>query len=348
MDAVLNAAGPPPSIPPRDGVPIELWPGIFWLRLPLPYRLNHVNVYLVEDGGGWALIDAGLGNAATEQIWQRLFSAAPGWRITRVIATHFHPDHVGMAGWIAQRFAVPLYMSQSEYLMALSIHLDPAALEAAHFVDFYLDHGLDPEETQQIVTKGHSYLRIVRSLPPTFRRLCAGDELLIGRRSFKVLTGGGHAPEQVLLYCRSEKLLFAADQVLNRISPNVSVWPVDPDGNPLGLYLRSLGDIAAELPGDVLVLPGHDVPFNSLHRRIAELTAHHEGRCALILDACLDAPRSAAELVPFVFRRKFGPHEMSFAFGEVLAHVNHLLACGRLERVGPAAGRAIRYRTARR
>jgi glyoxylase-like metal-dependent hydrolase (beta-lactamase superfamily II) len=337
-----------PSSPPQDGVPVEVWPGILWVRLPLPYRLNHVNVYLVEDDDGWALIDTGLGNAATEQAWKRLFSTVLDRPITRVIATHFHPDHVGMAGWITQRFRVPLYMSQTEYLMALNLHLDPGALEAEHYVNFYLEHGLDPDETQRIVTRGHSYLRIVRPLPLTFRRLCAGDELRIGRRSFKVLTGGGHAPEQVFLYCQNEDLFLSADQVLSRISPNVSVWPIDPDGDPLGLYLRSLDSIAATVPDDVLVLPGHEMPFYNLHDRIAELTAHHELRCGLILDACHKSSKSAAELVPFIFKGNFGPHEMGFAFSEVLSHVNYLLRRGRLETTGDAANcaterRPIRY-----
>ncbi len=329
----MTSIGDLPAIPPQYGVPIELWPGILWIRLPLPYRLNHVNVYLLEDVDGWALIDTGLGDATTQNTWERLFSAVLDRPITRVIVTHFHPDHVGMAGWISARFGVPLYMTQTEYLMTLSIHLDPGALEAEHYVNFYIDHGLDPDETQMIVTKGHSYLRTVRPLPLTFRRLCVGDELHIGRRDFKVLTGARHAPEQLLLYCQNEKLCISADQVLNRISPNVSVWPVDPDGDPLGLYLRSLKMIVATIPNDVLVLPGHDMPFRNLHGRIAELIKHHDLRCGLIVDACQEGPKSAAELVPFIFKGKFGPHEMGFAFSEVLSHVNYLLRCGRLEAV---------------
>lgn len=325
-----------PSTPPQDGVPVEIWPGILWLRLPLPYRLNHVNVYLVDDGDGWALIDTGLGDSRTEQAWDHLFSTVLDRPITRVIATHYHPDHVGMAGWITHRFGIPLYMSQTEYLMTLNVHLDPGALEAEHYVNFYLDHGLGPEETRRIVTRGHSYLRIVRPLPLTFRRLNDGDELRIGRRNFNVLTGGGHAPEQVFFHCRAEKLFISADQVLNRISPNVSVSPIDPDGNPLGLYLRSLDEIAASIPGDVLVLPGHDMPFHNLHGRIGELIAHHEIRCKLIVEACRKGPKSAAELVPAIFKGQFGPHEMGFAFSEVLSHVNYLLGCQRLKAIGPA------------
>ncbi len=320
-------------MPPLEGVPVEVWPGVLWVRLSLPYRLNHVNVYLIDDGNGWALIDTGLGDARTELVWDRLFTGALGRPISRIIVTHFHPDHVGMAGWIAKRFDVPVYMSETEYLMSANIHLDPAALEAEHYLNFYLNHGLDPEETRSLVTKGHSYLKIVHALPPTFRRVCAGDELSVGGRKLQVFTGGGHSPEQVFLYCEGEKILFSADQVLNRISPNVSVSAVDPDGDPLGLYLRSLAAIAATIPDDVLLLPGHDMPFHSLHDRVAELIAHHDLRCNLIVEACRTAPKTAAELVPCIFHREFGPHEMGFAFSEVLSHVNYLLRRNRLEAV---------------
>lgn len=303
---------------------------MLWVRLALPYRLNHVNVYLIDDGAGWALIDTGLGDAHTEQIWDRLFAGVIDRPLTRIIVTHFHPDHVGMAGWIAARFGVPVYMSQTEYLMTVNIHLDPGALEAEHYLNFYLNHGLGLEETRRLVTRGHSYLKTARALPPTFRRMCAGDELALGKRKFQVLTGGGHSPEQVLLYCSDERLLFSADQVLNRISPNVSVSAVDPDGDPLGYYLRSLAAIAAAVPNDVLVLPGHDMPFDNLHGRVAELIAHHELRCNLIVEACRTAPKTAAELVPAIFHRVFGPHEMGFAFSEVLSHINYLLRRKRL------------------
>jgi glyoxylase-like metal-dependent hydrolase (beta-lactamase superfamily II) len=318
---------------PQDGVPVEIWPGVLWIRLSLPYRLNHVNVYLIDDGNGWALIDTGLGDAKTEEVWKNLFTGVLDRALTRIIVTHYHPDHVGMAGWIAQHFNIPVYMSETEYLMSRNIQLDPGALEAEHYLNFYMNHGLDADEARRLVTQGHSYLKIVRALPPTFRRLCAGDELPIGKRKFLTLTGAGHSPEQVFLYCESEKIFLSADQVLNRISPNVSVSAVDPDGDPLGLYLRSLMAIAACIPDDVLVLPGHDMPFYKLHGRIAELIAHHDQRCDLIIKACRTSPKSVAELVPYIFHRNLGPHETGFAFSEVLAHVNYLQRRQQLESI---------------
>jgi len=315
----------PYPTPPQPGEPFEVAPGILWLRLPLPFQLDHVNVYLIEDTAGWTVLDTGIGNQRTRRVWEALLAGPlAGATLTQVISTHHHPDHVGLAGWLTEHFGLPLYMSQTDYLLSLNLHLNPGALDSEPFRQFYLRHGLDAETTTRVVTQGHNYLKMLTGLPPTFRRLIAGDRLRIGRREFEVLTGGGHAPEQLMLYCRPEKLFLAADQVLARISPNVSVWAVDPQGDPLAIYMRSLAALRAELPPDALVLPGHDVPFFGLHVRIGELEAHHERRCAAIADACRTTPRSAAEIVPVLFRRPLGPHEMSFAFSEVLAHVNFM------------------------
>ena len=171
---------------------------------------------------------------------------------------------------------------------------------------------------------------MVSALPPTFKRLVDGDVLTIGGRQFAVLTGNGHAPEQVMLYCAADNIFLAADQVLAKITPNISVWAVDPDGDPLGLYMRSLGELKARIPADALVLPGHQLPFYGLHTRSDELIAHHRLRCDAVADACRKEPRSAAELVPVLFSRELDPHQMSFAFSEVQAHVNYMVAKGQL------------------
>jgi len=317
--------------PPAPGEVIEAAPGILWARIPLPFRLDHINVYLLEDGAGWALLDTGIDNAATRAIWHAL-AAGPlaGRPLTRLIVTHFHPDHIGLAGWLCERYGLPLLTSQTSYLACANISLSPGALDAKPYRDFYLRHGLDAATTQRVATQGHGYLKMVSGLPPTFQRLVAGDTLAIGGRSFDVLTGNGHAPEQVMLYCAADNIFLAADQVLAKITPNISVWAVDPDGDPLGLYLRSLQELRQEIPSDALVLPGHQLPFHGLHRRSAELIAHHEMRCAAIAGACRTAPRSAAELVPVLFARELDPHQMSFAFSEVQAHVNYMLRRGEL------------------
>jgi glyoxylase-like metal-dependent hydrolase (beta-lactamase superfamily II) len=247
-----------------------------------------------------------------------------------LIVTHFHPDHIGLAGWLAERYGVPLLTSQTTYLSCVNISLSPGALDAKIYRDFYLRHGLDAETTAQVATRGHNYLRMVTGLPPTFRRLVAQDVLNIGGRVFEVLSGDGHAPEQLMLHCPAEKLFFAADQILAKITPNVSVWAMEPDGNPLDLYLRSLRSLQALLPPDTLVLPGHQLPFRQPQVRCAELIRHHEERCAAIASACHGVPRTTAEIVPFVFRRPLDPHQMSFAFSEVQAHVNYMVERGDL------------------
>ena len=200
--------------------------------------------------------------------------------MTRLIVTHFHPDHIGLAGWLCERYGLPLLTSQTSYLCCPNISLSPGALDAKPYRDFYLRHGLDAATTQRVATQGHGYLRMVSGLPPTFMRLVAGDTLKIGGRSFEVLTGNGHAPEQVMLYCAADNIFLAADQVLAKITPNISVWAVDPEGDPLGLYLRSLTELKQQIPADALVLPGHQLPFYGLHTRSNELIAHHEVRCA--------------------------------------------------------------------
>ncbi len=317
--------------PPKTGAVIEIAPGILWARIPLPFRLDHINVYLIDDGDGWAILDTGIGNDATRAVWDALASGPlAGRRFTRLIVTHFHPDHIGLAGWLCERFGLPLLTSQTSWLGCLNISLSPGALDAKPYRDFYLRHGLDEVTTQRVATQGHGYLRMVSGLPPTFSRIVAGDTLQIGKRTFEVLTGNGHAPEQVMLYCAADKIFLAADQVLAKITPNISVWAVDPTGDPLGLYIRSLGELKARIPEDVLVLPGHQLPFYGLHTRSDQLIAHHEVRCAMVAEAARAAPCSAAELVPVLFSRALDPHQMSFAFSEVQAHVNYMVRRGEL------------------
>lgn len=316
---------------PAAGEAVEVAPGIRWARLPLPFRLDHVNVYLIEDDGGVAILDTGIDDPACRDVWEKLL-AGPlrGQRITRLIVTHCHPDHVGLAQWLADRTELTLEMSETEYLTALVLHLDPEALEAETYREFYESNGLDEETTQAVMTRGHRYLKMLSGLPKTFRRVIAGERLRIGGRDFHVLTGGGHSPEQLMLHLAEANMFLSADQVLPRISPNVAVLPRDPEGDPLGIFLRSLRAVRKRLPEDVLVLPGHDLPFTGLHKRVEAMLQHHEDRCAELVNACRSEPHSAAELVPKIFHRPLDAHQTGFAFGETLAHVNYLARRGRL------------------
>ena len=324
---------------PGPGEAVEVAPGIRWARLPLPFRLDHVNVYLIDDHDGVAIIDTGIDDRACRGAWAKLFAGPlAGQRITRLIVTHCHPDHVGLAKWLADKTGLTLEMSETEYLTALVIHLDPAALEAEPYRDFYERNGLDEDTTQAVMTRGHGYLKMVSGLPSTCRRIIAGERLRIGGRDFHVLTGGGHAPEQIMLHEAEENVFLSADQVLPRISPNVAVLARDPEGDPLGIFLRSLRALRRRVPEDVLVLPGHDLPFTGLHKRIDAMLEHHEERCAAIVTACRTEARSAAELIPFVFHRALDAHQTGFAFGETLAHVNYLVRRDRLRLVDSKDG----------
>lgn len=317
--------------PPGPGEIREVAPGILWARIPLPFQLNHVNIYLIQDDGGWAIVDTGTANNDTRAAWEALLSGPlAGQKVTKVIITHFHPDHIGLAGWLCERFDAPLLTSQTTYLSCKNLALDPGSLEAQSYRDFYQQHGMTEETAGLVCTQGHAYLRMVAPLPLTFSRLVAGDQLMLGGRRFDVLSGDGHAPEQIMLYSPEDRVLLAADQVITKITPNISVWAVEPDGDPLGLYLRSLRALMSSLREDTLVLPGHQLPFVGLHQRCWELVTHHQHRCALITEACRSTSKTVAELVPVLFSRPLDPHQLGFAFSETHAHVNRMVAEGEL------------------
>ena len=316
---------------PATGELLEVAPGIFWTRIPLPFRLDHVNCYLIEDEGGWAIVDTGIADERTRDVWRALISGPlAGKRLTKLIVTHFHPDHIGLAGWLCEEFGLSLLTSQTTYLGCINISLSPGALEAQPYRDFYLTHGMSGETARLVSTQGHNYLRMVTPLPLTFQRLVAGDTLSLGGRQFDVLSGDGHAPEQVMLYSAADKIFLAADQILAKITPNVSVWATEPEGDPLGLYLRSLKAMEEKISPEALVLPGHQLPFRGLHARCQEIAAHHEERCQMVVEAARGKPCSVADIVPVMFTRKLDPHQLSFAFSEAHAHVNRMLKTGDL------------------
>ncbi len=324
---------------------VEVMPGVLWARLKLPFRLNHVNIYLLADGDGWAMVDSGFRQRGVDRGLDRAVRG-PARRCQdhRLIVTHSHPDHVGLAGWIVERFNCPLYMSQVEYLQ--SVYHQNRGTEERKMAQrlFFRRHGMDESLTDQLLDRGQDYLKRVSILPPAYRRISHGEEISIGTRRFKVITGGGHALDQVMLYCAADKLFLSADQVLSKISPNVSVWAVEPDQNSLGEYLASLASLTTTLPYDLLVLPGHGVPFYGLKTRIKQLADHHEDRCGRIADACRETSKTSKELVPVVFHKHvLDVHQMGFAAGELIAHVNYMLVEGRLK--AEETDGVLRFRT---
>ncbi|NVN85354.1 MAG: MBL fold metallo-hydrolase [Rhodopseudomonas sp.] len=334
------------SHPGQDQV-VEIAPGLLWIRLKLPFRLNHVNIYLLADGDGWAMVDTGFGNEATIAAWEALFAGPlAGKTISRVIVTHAHPDHVGQAGWIVERFRCPFYMSQIEYLSGVYHQNRRTEERIVNSRQFFRRHGMDEAITAQLLGRGQDYLKKTVPLPAAYRRLAHGGELIIGARTFRIITGAGHSPDQVMLYCAADKLFLSADQVLSKISPNVSVWAHEPEENSLGAYLSSLNGLAELLPDDVLVVPGHGVPFYGVKTRIRQLSDHHEERCQMIAVACGEVAMTSAELVPVIFHKHvLDAHQTGFAAGELIAHVNYMLAHGRLTVVHKPDG-ILRFKAA--
>jgi glyoxylase-like metal-dependent hydrolase (beta-lactamase superfamily II) len=329
----------PRPAPPAPGEISEIAPGVLWLRLALPFLLDHVNIYLVDDGDGWAVVDTGVADLRTRTVWEEVVARSLGGRpITKLIVTHFHPDHAGLAGWMTARFGVAMWMPQVDYFLAQTLLHSPDALGITAHRDFYLSHGLTPEVADALLGRGHDYLRMTSGLPATYHRLIDGETLRIGDRDFEILTGGGHAPEQAMLLCRADNLFLAADQVLARISPNIGVWGWEPLANPLGAYLASLADLRRRVADDVLVLAAHNLPFYGLYRRIRELEAHHEARCGEIEAAVARGPLTVAEIVPVLFRRPMDAHQTGFAFAETVAHVRLLARRGRLLARAPEGG----------
>lgn len=335
----------PVATPPAPGTITEVKEGLLWLRLPLPYRLDHVNIYLIENAGGWTSFDTGLGTDPCKEAWQAaLAGPLAGQSLKSVIVSHFHPDHVGLAGWLCEQYSLELTMPRPEYLHSLVLQCAPADHGEAVFRPFYQRHGLSAEATEIVLSRGHEYLKRTTGVPASYHRIKHGDSITVGDRVFGVLTGGGHALEQAMLYRPQEQLFLAADQVIARISPNVSVHPMEPDLDALGIYLASLRAIKESVEPDVLVLPGHGLPFHGLHHRVDELIEHHALRCNEITVACKERPLSVAEIVPHLFTRELDAHQTGFAFGEVLAHVNHMLGLGQL-RLETDAGGVDRYRS---
>jgi Zn-dependent hydrolases, including glyoxylases len=242
----MNAPLPPILSYPHNDAPApgtsrEVAPGIHWLRMPLPFALDHINLWLLADGAGWTQIDCGYGNAPTRALWQTHFTGTLGGKpLTRVIATHYHPDHLGNAAWLAARFSCPVMMPQAEYLTAHAIAGEHSGYGAASMREMLCAHGLSAEHLAALDARGNPYRRGVPEIPSSFQRLAAHDEVRIGANHWRVIPGSGHSPEHASLYCKELGVCISGDMLLPRISTNVSVWPVEPEGDPLRRFLDSL------------------------------------------------------------------------------------------------------------
>jgi glyoxylase-like metal-dependent hydrolase (beta-lactamase superfamily II) len=330
MDGSLTGLQFPVAAPPGPGEGLPIAPGVQWLRMPLPFALDHINLWLLADGPGWTIVDTGYAMPRTKELWEQVFAEQlRGLPITRVIVTHYHPDHIGLADWLTQRWRAPLFTTEKEWLSAGVMSQGAEDIGPLRH-NFARRAGLDEAASELFGERENSYRRGVPSVPAGFRRIADGMAIEIGGREWRVIVGEGHAPELACLYCAETGVLISGDQVLPRISPNISVQAHEPDGDPLALYLASLAKLRNAVPREAFVLPSHNLPFFGLHRRIDTLAAHHQARCDEVI-AAWKLPKTAVELMRVLFRRALDGHQTGFALGETLAHLNYLMHQGALD-----------------
>lgn len=324
---------------PSAGETLNVATGVKWIKMPLPFALNHINLWLLADEfegkKGWAIVDCGIAKDPVKALWEQIFNTSlEGLPITRVIVTHMHPDHVGLAGWLCEKWQVPLFMSMTDYMVSRlwTVNAEAGAgtggdMAVAHFAR----HGLtDPESQEKIRARATYYPSLVSTPPASFHRLFDGQSLQIGKYQWGLIAGYGHTPEHMALFCKELNILISGDMILPKISTNISVFDYEPEANPLPLYLDSLHKYA-HLPADVLVLSSHGRPFIGIHERIQQQLQHHDERLAEVLTMC-EKPTSVSEVVPKMFQRELDLHQLTFAMGEALAHLHALYFEGKVRR----------------
>ncbi|MAN61731.1 MAG: MBL fold metallo-hydrolase [Parvibaculum sp.] len=318
---------------PVEGIPEagdirKVAPGIYWVRMTLPFALDHINLWLIDDSDGWVIVDTGVNDDATKASWRNIFNEKLGGRpVKRVIVTHLHPDHVGLAGWITREFDVALEMSRTDYLMCRTLVADTGKEAPQDGRNFYRAAGFSDRAVESYAKRFGGFGERVSRLPDAFKRLKDGDQLTMGGRTWQVIVGSGHAPEHVCLFCEELNVLISGDQVLPRISSNVSLHPTEAHADPLQEWIDSCKKLKAALPADALVLPAHNEPFYGLHTRLDALVEGHEEGLAKLLEM-LAEPKRAIDVFPALFKREIGPDVFFMATGESLAHLSCLVARG--------------------
>lgn len=318
---------------PAPGTATEVGPGVVWIRMPLPWSLDHINLYAISDGDGWALVDTGIDAQDIRGHWQTVFAGAfDGRPVTRMIVTHHHPDHIGLAGWVASLFDAPILATRNAYLLARVLMLDVADTPPDEVLAFSRRAGFTWDQVDKLRARGWgNFARLVAPLPVGFRRIGGGDVLSIGGADWHVIETAGHAPGHASLYDPAKKLLISGDQILPRISSNVSVYPTEPDGNPLAEWLDGLARMRA-LPDDTLVLPAHNTPFYGLRVRLDALIGKHVSRLGDVAALC-DEPCAAVDIFPALFRQRVTRDNIALATGEAIAHLHWLEAAGVVQRL---------------
>lgn len=322
---------------PSSGETLEVAPGVHWLRMPLPFALAHINLWLLEDGGEWVIVDTGLHTEESTAIWEQLLAdRMQARRVNRVIATHLHPDHAGNAGWLCERLNSELLMTLAEYMLCRVLIADTGRPAPAEGINFYRAAGFANTATEKYRKMFGMFGKMMSPMPESYRRLRDGDTITIGDRVWQVIVGRGHSPEHACLYDSDARVLLSGDQILPTISSNVSVYPTEPAANPLADWLQSIATLRERLPEDVLVLPAHGKPFHGAHQRLDSLRDEHLDGLEKLQALCTREKR-VVDVFPALFRREIQPRELIMASGEAIAHLNWLIAAGRMtSRLDPA------------
>jgi glyoxylase-like metal-dependent hydrolase (beta-lactamase superfamily II) len=318
---------------PEPGTMQKVAPDILWLRMPLPFDLDHINLYLLDDGNeGYALIDTGISTSRVEELWDSLLAKLTK-PISKVIVTHMHPDHIGMAGYLVEKFRVPLYMSHSEYFVARALSAGSRGASDWQDDEYLVRCGMSEEyvakaKSNRKENKGVG--QVIRPIPLQFQCLKEGDSIRIGDDQWQIMIGRGHSPEHVCLYSEQRGVLISGDHVLPGISPNIGVYSTEPNANSLDMYLSTLPQFLT-LPSNTLVLPSHKQPFHGLHTRVKELIEHHHAHLCSLREYCQQA-KTINDCLPVLFKRELNPHNMFFAVAEAFSHLNYLYFAGECSR----------------
>lgn len=323
---------------PAEFQAIDVAPGVKWLRLPLPMALDHVNVYALDDGDGWTIVDTGLASKRGKAIWQGLMAVPlAGKPVTRLIVTHHHPDHVGLAGWF-QAQGVELILPRTAWLYARMLVLDEQREHSPESLLFQTRAGIDPDQlAHQARERPFNFCDVVAPMPLGYTRLSEGQILRAGGRRWRVRLGQGHAPDHATLWSLDDRLILGGDQFLATITPHIGVYPTEPEANPLREWLDSCRQFLPLAGADHLVLPGHKLPFTGLPLRLGQIIESHEAALDRLV-AHLARPLPAVACFAPLFRRQIDGATFHLALAEAIAHLNCLLHQGRVQRQLSAQG----------
>lgn len=310
---------------PQVGETLLVAPGVHWVRMPLPFSLKWINLWLLEDDDGWTIVDTGIPSSETKNAWRKIVEdICEGKPIKRTIVTHMHPDHIGCAGWLHRKFGTELWITRLEYVTCRMLVADTGREAPEAGTEFFRKAGWSEEQIENYRQRFGGFGRGVSQMPDSYRRLQDGDVFEIGNNIWRVITGCGHSPEHACLFCETLNIVISGDQLLPKISSNVSVHPTEPEANPLNDWLESCQKLIDNLPKDVLVLPAHNEPFRGAHARLQHLIDGHEVALKRLQSRLKERPRKVVEVFPAIFGRKIDDDLISMATGEAIAHLNCL------------------------